>query len=131
MAKDFSAMENSNSSANRSIHEVSDPARRIVLRGGLSGVTTALLAPLAATSGALTLGACAAGGGKSAAAARIGFKSIPASTADTVVVPEGYTAEVIAPWGEPVGLAASMPAFKEDAGNSAEEQEAQLGMHHD
>ncbi|HEU0200113.1 MAG TPA: PhoX family phosphatase, partial [Burkholderiaceae bacterium] len=47
------------------------------------------------------------------------------------VVPEGYTAEVIAPWGEPVGLAASMPAFKEDAGNSAEEQEAQLGMHHD
>ena len=31
MAKDFAAMEDSNRSANPSIHEVSDPARRVVL----------------------------------------------------------------------------------------------------
>ena len=35
MAKDFAAMEDSNRSANPSIHDVSDPARRLVLRGGL------------------------------------------------------------------------------------------------
>ena len=34
-SKDFDSMEDSNRSANPSIHEVSDPARRTVLRGGL------------------------------------------------------------------------------------------------
>ena len=34
MSKDFSLMEDSNRSANPSIHEVSSPARRTVLRGG-------------------------------------------------------------------------------------------------
>ncbi len=34
MAKDFSQMEDSNRSSNPSIHDVSDPARRMVLRGG-------------------------------------------------------------------------------------------------
>lgn len=33
MAKDFERMEDSNRSANPSIHEVSDPARRVVLLG--------------------------------------------------------------------------------------------------
>ena len=36
MAKDFSTMEDSNRSANPSIHEVSDPARRTVIRGGFA-----------------------------------------------------------------------------------------------
>lgn len=124
-------MEDSNRSSNQSIHEVSDPRRRIVLRSGLGALATRLLAPLAAASGAAALGACAAMDGKAAAAARIDFKSIPPSTADTVIVPEGYVAEVIAPWGDPVGLSGLMPAFKADASNSAAEQEAQLGMHHD
>ncbi len=35
MSKNFSAMEDSNASANPSIHEVSDPSRRRVLQGGL------------------------------------------------------------------------------------------------
>jgi len=47
MAKDFSTMEDSNRSSNPSIHEVSDPARRQVLRGGLGMTLTGLLAPLA------------------------------------------------------------------------------------
>jgi len=46
-AKDFSTMEDSNRSSNPSIHEVSDPARRQVLRGGLGMTLTGLLAPLA------------------------------------------------------------------------------------
>ena len=34
MAKNFDEMEDSNRSGNPSIHEVSDPARRLWLRGG-------------------------------------------------------------------------------------------------
>ncbi|WP_293187986.1 alkaline phosphatase PhoX [Ottowia sp.] len=38
---------------------------------------------------------------------------------------------MIAAWGEPVGLSGEMPAFKDDAANTAADQEAQMGMHHD
>jgi uncharacterized protein len=124
MAKDFSQMEDSNDSFNRSIHEVSDPARRTVLRGGLGALVGGLFAPLAAGS----LGACAATG---AGGASLGFKSVPLSTADTVTVPEGYSYQVIAPWGEAVGLSGENPAFKMDASNTAAEQQVQMGMHHD
>jgi hypothetical protein len=123
MAKDFTLMEDSNRSANPSIHEVSDPRRRTVLRTGLAGAVTGLLGPLAG---------CATGGaGTPAAGPLLGFKGVPAGTLDTVVVPEGYLATSIAAWGEPVGLRGEMPAFRHDAGNSAAEQERQLGMHHD
>jgi len=125
VAKDFSTMEDSNRSANPSIHEVSDPQRRRLLQGSLAGTVTRLLAPL---SGAAALAGCAtaAGGGP-----LLGFKSVPVSTADTVVVPEGYSTQVIAAWGEPVGLSGDNPAFKFDASNTAAQQEAQMGMHHD
>jgi uncharacterized protein len=125
MSKDFSSMEDSNRSSNRSIHQVSDPARRTLLRGGAGAAALGLLAPLSVVS----LPGCA--GLPGAAGPLLGFKSVPISTADTVVVPEGYVAEVIAAWGEPVGLSGEMPAFKEDASNTAAEQEAQMGMHHD
>ncbi len=126
MAKDFARLEDSNRSLNRSFHEVSDPARRILLRGGLGALAAGTLAPLA---GCASLGGSS--GGKAAGSALLGFKGVPVSTADTVTVPEGYVAEVIAAWGEPVGLSGEMPAFKWDASNSAAEQAAQLGMHHD
>lgn len=120
MAKDFSAMEDSNRSSNPSIHQVSDPVRRILLKGGLGSAAAGLLAPLA---GCATVG--------TAPGPLLGFKSVPVSTADRISVPEGYIARVIAAWGEPVGLAGQNPAFRHDGGNSAAEQEAQLGMHHD
>ncbi len=125
MAKDFSTMEDSNRSSNPDIHCLSDPARRRVLRGGLSAAVTGLIAPLAGCAGP--------NGGMSMPAngALLGFKSVPVSTADNVIVPEGYTAQVLAPWGEPVGLSGESPAFRPDAGNSAAEQEVQVGMHHD
>ena len=125
MAKDFESMEDSNRSVNPSIHDVSDPARRRMLKGGLGSVIGGLLAPLVGGS----LMGCATGG--LSGGTGLGFKSVPISTADGVVVPEGYTAEVIAAWGEPVGLSGEMPAFKPDASNTAAEQEAQMGMHHD
>jgi len=124
VAKDFETMENSNHSGNPSIHDVSDPGRRIVLRGGFSAAASALFAPLAAVS----LPGCASPAGGSPL---LGFTSVPVSTADAVAVPDGYVAEVIAAWGEPVGLAHAMPPFKPDASHSAAEQAAQMGMHHD
>jgi len=123
MAKEFESMEDSNRSANASVHEVSDPARRQWLQGGLGAVMATAFGPLAAS-----LAGCAAATG---AVPKLGFKPIAASTADTVVVPEGYVAEAIAPWGDPVGIAGAMPAFKPDASNSAADQALQLGMHHD
>jgi len=124
MAKDFDTLENSNHSSNPSIHDVSAPSRRVVLRGGAAAAVGGLLAPLAGL-GALAGCATMAGG------SRLGFKSVPVGTADAISVPEGYTAQVIAPWGDPVGLSGDNPAFKFDAANTAAEQEAQLGMHHD
>ena len=58
----------------------------------------------------------------------LGFEGIPVSTADAVVVPEGYTAKVLIAWGDPVS---DGPAFRQDAGNSAADQAQQWGMHND
>ena len=124
MAKDFATMEDSNRSCNPSIHDVSDPARRVVLRGGLG----ASLGALIAGCGALPV----LGAGSAAATPVLGFKGIATSSADRVTVADGYTVQVLAPWGEPVGIAGQpMPAFRLDAGNSADEQALQMGMHHD
>ena len=131
MAKDFSTMEDSNESSNPSIHQLTDPARRRVVRGGLAGAVGGLLGPLAA--------GCAAPSGPGAGDApptppsgpRLGFRSVPVGRADAVVVPEGYVATPIAMWGEPVGVPGNMPAFRPDGGNSAADQAVQVGMHHD
>lgn len=123
MAKNFDLMEDSNRSGNSSWLAVSDPARRVWLRGGLGSALAAAFGPLAAT-----LAGCATG---AAPSTRLGFQPIGVSIADTVTVPSGYLAQVIAPWGDPVGIAGALPAFRPDAGNSAADQAVQLGMHHD
>ncbi len=118
-------MEDSNRSSNPSIHDLSDPARRTMLRGGLGAAIGGLFAPLAGTA---ALAGCATLGGSGSL---LGFKSVAVATTDGVVVPEGYSVQVIAAWGEPAGLSGENAAFKWDASNSAAEQETQLGMHHD
>jgi len=126
MAKDFATMEDSNRSDNPSIHQISDPARRIFVQGSLGALASGPLAPLALSA----LAGCASLPG-AASGPRLGFKSVPMSDVDTVVVPEGYRATVLYRWGDPVGIAGRMPAFKPDASNTAAEQELQAGMHHD
>ena len=121
MAKDFNTMEDSNRSSNLDIHSVSDPARRVWLQGGLAAFAGSALAPLFA--GCATPAA--------SAGPLLGFKAITTSTADTLVVPEGYAATTIAAWGEPIGVAGNMPAWREDASGSAADQALQMGMHHD
>lgn len=68
---------------------------------------------------------------KAAQGGNVTFKSVPYSTLDTVIVPEGYRAVAFYKWGDPVGLEGNNPEFKKDASNTAEEQAAQAGMHHD
>jgi secreted PhoX family phosphatase len=92
-------------------------ARRDVLRGGL------------AAAAALLGGGCGAPGRRGPSAGPLlTFRGVPPSHEDRVVVPEGYVAEVLYAWGDPVS---DGPAFRTDAGNSAEEQARQAGMHHD
>jgi uncharacterized protein len=59
----------------------------------------------------------------------LGFEEIPPSTDDAIVVPPGYTAEVLIPWGTP--LFDDSPAFAEDASNTAADQALQVGFNHD
>jgi secreted PhoX family phosphatase len=124
MAKDFDSMEDSNRSANASIHEVSVPSRRTVLKGAALASLAGMLAPLSGRAGASPSSPLPQ-------QPRLGFKGIPVGMGDALVVPEGYVASVIAAWGEPVGVPGQMPAFRFDGSNSAADQAVQMGMHHD
>ncbi len=61
----------------------------------------------------------------------LGFTGVPVSSADTLVVPPEYEAQVLYRWGDAVGAKAGSPAFRADGSNSWEEQALQAGMHHD
>jgi secreted PhoX family phosphatase len=128
MHKPFGAWEDSNRSANPSLWEVSDPARRHVLRLTMGGAAAALYGALGAGCSPPRAGP---GTARHAELPRLGFTGVPPSRADALVVPPGYVAEVIAPWGEPVGIVGAMPAWRPDASNTAADQARQLGMHHD
>src|SRR5512145_131419 len=94
-------------------------SRRRLLQGGLVAAGIAMLrSPLVSGRGQ----------GAEAAGALFSFQGVPVSQEDTVVVPPGYTAEVLFAWGDPVS---DGPAFKADASNTAAEQAQQAGMHHD
>jgi secreted PhoX family phosphatase len=114
--------EDSNRSANAYIRELSDPSRRRVLHGGLAATLAVLLPGCAA--GPSTVRA-------KDAAPLLGFASVPPGTTDAVRVPDGYVAEVLAPWGDPVGIPGAMPVWRDDASDTAEAQALQFGMHHD
>jgi hypothetical protein len=116
----------SNFSDNPTLNEVaaSRISRRSVLGGG---VATAAFAA-AGGIGALLRAVPASAQLERAARSLLGFKGIAPSTADAVVVPKGYRAEVLIAWGDPVS---DGPAFRPNASNSAFEQEWQWGMHND
>ncbi len=98
-------------------------SRRSVLAGGMAGaaafLTTDLLGPPAALAGPPSRGR---------ATKLLGFTPVPLGYADEVVVPSGYTARAFIPWGTPI--TGTYPDFV-PAGNTAVEQEQQIGMHHD
>jgi len=105
--------------------------RREVLAGGLAAATVGflgrgLLAP--ALAGA-TPAQVASETGRPGRRASFGFTSIAASTDDTVHVPDGYTWDVLIPWGTP--LHAGSPAWASDGSNTAADQMQQVGFNHD
>jgi uncharacterized protein len=57
----------------------------------------------------------------------LGFMAVPTSGLDAVVVPEGYSYQVLLPWGSPIS--GDYPEFS--LSNSGEDQGNQMGMHHD
>ena len=112
----------SNSSGNDSFIEVCATRRALLKGSAASGLLALAGMPFAGCS---SMPAGMAAGGTPASP---GFKAVPISTADTVVVPEGYETYVLYAWGDPISAG---PAFKQDASNTAAEQEQQAGMHHD
>lgn len=115
-------------------HEAHQLNRRTLIGTGLATGVAAFFA------GPLTAGASEAeaalparrANGRSHGAARssaLGFTAVAPSTADAVVVPPGYTAQVLIPWGDPI--VPGGPAFRFDGGNTAAEQAVQFGMGHD
>ena len=121
LAVDFN-IEDSNPTANRSIAQVLDA--RLSRRGLLRGAVGAAGAGTLAASG---LSGCAGTGGLSTAATQLGFNPVAKSLADTVVVPEGYTAQIVYALGDP--LTATTPAFRNDGTDTNFDQRA--GDHHD
>ena len=117
----------SNTSDNRHFDDVvaSRFSRRSVLKGGIG------LAALSFFGGAQLAGANAASARavSTPPSSLLGFTSVSVSVLDDVVVPPGYKAQVLIPWGTP--LFSGGPQFKADASNTADEQAQQLGMSHD
>jgi uncharacterized protein len=120
----------SNPSSNDHLHDLIEreiarnPSRRNILKSGLT------LGMFGIFGGAMT--ACGGGSSTTAstpAAGAISLKGVPISTADTIVVPEGYTADVMYKWGDPI--LANAPAFKGDASETWSDQEKQAGDNHD
>jgi len=115
----------SNPSGNDHLHQLiereiaKNPGRRGFLKSGAS------LGLLGIFGSALS----ACGGSDALPTGYIGFKPVAASSGDAVVVPEGYTAEIMYRWGDP--CVAGAPAFKTDASQSWQEQELQSGDNHD
>jgi secreted PhoX family phosphatase len=108
-------------------------SRRRALIGGaataaafVAGTTLLQAAPAAAASstGGVDLGR----GRPGPTSPRLRFDAIPLGTGDTPAVPAGYRAVPFLPWGTPI--LGAFPAFV-PGGNTAAEQEQQVGMHHD
>jgi secreted PhoX family phosphatase len=117
----------SNNSANDHLHDliereiIRNPSRRAMLKSGAS------LGLLGIFGSALT--ACGGSDPAPTAAGSIGFKAVATSSGDAIVVPEGYTADVMYRWGDPIS--ATAPAFNGDASQSWQAQEQQSGDNHD
>ena len=123
-----------NPSDNDSLSRMIDArlSRRSVMAGGIGAAAAALLGrPVAAAATAAT--PVAIRGGRTAARpsrrGNPGFTAVDVGTDDAIVVPAGYTANVMVPWGTP--LSATAAAWKPDATNTAAEQAGQVGQHHD
>jgi uncharacterized protein len=101
---------------------LADPFRRRLLSAAILTMSSGALA-----AAGVPLPSLAASAGR-ATGAIDGFASIPPSTADAVILPDGYTASLLYAWGDPIS---DGPRAHADAGDDAAAQRQQAGMHHD
>lgn len=87
--------------------------RRTVLKGGVGATMIGALG--------LTLSGCHS--------RLLGFMPVPSNRDDTITIPEGYSAKAFVPWGTPI--TGRYPAYIDGGLNSGEDQEQQVGQHHD
>ncbi|GAA0565706.1 PhoX family phosphatase [Halomonas salifodinae] len=94
-------------------------SRRSLLRGSLAAAVAGAMATSLPFGGAFA--------GQGGRGPSLGFAAIPTSSADAVVVPEGYRVQAMIPWG--TSLTEGTPDFATD--NDADDQAHQVGSHHD
>ena len=99
--------------------------RRVFMNVAMVGTCSALMNPSGQGSSAVATEAIDA----SLRTTLFHFKNVPPSQSDTLVVPEGYVAEVLYRWGDPIN--GTSPQFCFDASNTADDQSIQAGMGHD
>ena len=97
-----------------------NPARRSFLKTGLGAALLPFIGGVAA---------CSDNDEQQVVESILGFKSVPTGSADVMVVPEGYRAETLVRWGDP--LLAGAPEFRGDASETSFEAELQVGDNHD
>ena len=104
-------------------------SRRGFLKGGLGAAALSFVG-----GGSSLLAGCAtpqqayssAGVARPAA---LGFEAVPKSTADSLVVAQGYAAKVLFRLGDPI--AAGVPSYKNNGGDAAASFAQRAGDHHD
>ncbi|CAH1043087.1 PhoX family protein [Halomonas sp. TD01] len=96
-------------------------SRRAVMRGGL-GLAAASMLGFGGAAQAL------ASNGAQKTPLTLAFEAVQGSRTDAVVVPEGYIAQVLVPWGTPLSAGDS---WQPDQPMTAERQAASVGMNHD
>lgn len=89
--------------------------------GSGAAVATFLTGPLAACGGS----------DNESVVSLLGFKALAASSADTVVVAEGYTATAFVPWGTPLFSTGAGSTWSGNGTESAADQARQVGDNHD
>ena len=104
-------------------------SRRTVMQGGLTALALGFFGGASGLGAGSAFAAPKPAAGAGAASPLLGFTAVPPSFFDTFVVPTGYSAQVLIPWGTP--LRPNGPAWRKDASNTAAEQEQQVGSHHD
>ena len=130
---DTSDDRTSNPSTNSSLHDMIDQAvsRRSLMKRGFGAAAIGFLAGswLTGCTDNDDNGTPSSAGAPGAPERMLGFVAVATSSGDTVVVPSGYIATAIIPWGEPINAFA--PAWASNASQGWQEQEQQIGDNHD
>ncbi|MBP6621736.1 MAG: DUF839 domain-containing protein, partial [Alcaligenes sp.] len=140
MSKHISDKTVRNHSQNKPFSEVLEISlsRRAMMRGGLAAALATMSSfGLAGCDSSSTGGQAPDNDGGTTpnpdpeppASVKLGFESLPTSMTDGCVVPQGYIAHVLAPWGTPINDNA-LP-WDQNGNNSSNDLLNSMGMHHD